>query len=128
MRALLDSHAFIWWVLDMPNLSDDCRAILEDGANEILLSVASAYEITYKVTQGRLTLPDEPAEYLRSRLIANGFESLPIDLPHALRAATLPRIHGDPIDRLLVAQAQIEGLALLTADPAIGRYDVETIW
>ncbi len=128
MRALLDSHAFIWWVLDMPNLSDDCRAILQDGANEILLSVASAYEITYKATQGRLTLPDEPAEYLRSRLIANGFESLPIDLPHALRAATLPRIHGDPIDRLLVAQAQIEGLALLTADPAIGRYDVETIW
>jgi PIN domain nuclease of toxin-antitoxin system len=128
VRALLDAHAFIWWVLDMPNLSDDCRAILEDGANEILLSVASAYEITYKATQGRLTLPDEPAEYLRSRLVANGFESLPIDLPHALRAATLPRIHGDPIDRLLVAQAQIEGLALLTADPAIGRYDVETIW
>lgn len=128
MRALLDSHAFVWWVLDMPNLSDDCRAILADGANEILLSVASAYEITYKATQGRLTLPEEPAEYLRSRLIANGFESLPIDLPHALRAATLPRIHGDPIDRLLVAQAQIEGLALLTADPAIGRYDVETIW
>jgi len=128
VRALLDSHAFIWWVLDMPNLSDDCREILADGANEIMLSVASAYEITYKATQGRLTLPDEPAEYLRSRLIANGFESLPVDLPHALRAATLPRIHGDPIDRLLVAQAQIEGLALLTADPAIGRYDVETIW
>ena len=128
MRALLDSHAFIWWVADMPNLSATCRAVLADGANEILMSVASAYEISYKATQGRLTLPDEPAEYLRTRLVANGFDSLPIDLSHALRAATLPRIHGDPIDRLLIAQAQVEGLAVLTADPIIGRYDVETIW
>ena len=128
MRALLDSHTFIWWVLDTPSLSDDCRAILEDGANEIYLSVASAYEIAYKAGQGRLTLPDEPAEYVKTRLAANDFASLAIELPHALRAATLPRIHGDPIDRILIAQAQLEGLALLTADPAIGQYDVETIW
>lgn len=128
MRALLDSHTFIWWVLDMPDLSEDGRAILEDGANEIFLSVASAYEIAYKAAQGRLTLPEDPAEYVSSRITANGFEAMPIHLSHALRAATLPRIHGDPIHRILVAQAQIEGLALLTADPAIGRYDVETIW
>ncbi len=128
MRAILDSHAFIWWVLDMPNLSDQCREILADGQNEILVSVASSYEIAYKAAQGRLTLPDTPAEYVQTRLVANGFESLPIELPHALRAATLPRIHGDPIDRILVAQAQLEGLPILTADPAIGRYDVETLW
>ncbi len=128
MRALLDSHAFIWWVLDMPNLSDSCREVLTDGRNEILLSVASAYEIAYKAEQGRLTLPEEPAVYVATRLKANSFGSLAIELSHALRAATLPRIHGDPIDRLLVAQAQIEGMPLLTADPAISRYDVETIW
>lgn len=128
MRALLDSHAFIWWVLDMPNLSDACRAILADGDNEVLVSVASSYEIAYKAAQGRLTLPEAPGDYVRSRLAANGFGSLPIELPHALRAASLPRIHGDPIDRILVAQAQLENLPLLTADPAIGRYDVETIW
>jgi PIN domain nuclease of toxin-antitoxin system len=128
VRALLDSHTFIWWVLDMPNLSDHCRGILEDGANEIFLSVASAYEIGYQAVQGRLTLPDEPAEYVSSRISANGFTPLPIELHHALRAAILPRIHGDPIDRILVAQAQVEGIPIITADPAIGRYDVETIW
>ena len=128
MRALLDAHAFIWWVLDMPNLSNSCREILADGENEILLSVASSYEIAYKADQGRLALPDTPEAYIRSRLAANGFESLPIELSHALRAGTLPGIHRDPFDRMLVAQAQIEGLPILTADPAISRYDVETIW
>ena len=128
MRALLDAHAFIWWVLDMPNLSDPCRSVLADGENEILLSVASSYEIAYKAAQGKLTLPDAPEAYIRSRLAANGFASLPVELSHALRAGTLPRIHRDPFDRLLVAQAQIEGLPILTADPAISRYDVETIW
>ena len=65
---------------------------------------------------------------MRGRLAANGFVSMPIELGHALRAATLPRIHGDPFDRMLVAQAQLERLPILTADPAITRYDVETIW
>ncbi|MBA2757802.1 MAG: type II toxin-antitoxin system VapC family toxin [Chloroflexi bacterium] len=128
MKALLDAHAFIWWVLDMPNLSSRCRAILLDGDNDVVLSVASSYEIAYKAGQGRLTLPDSPAEYIRGRLAANGFTSLPVELSHALRAATLPRIHGDPFDRMLVAQAQVEGIPILTADPAISRYDVETIW
>jgi PIN domain nuclease of toxin-antitoxin system len=128
VRVLLDAHVFIWWVLDMPNLSGSCREILADGGNEVLFSAASGYEIAYKANQGRLALPDPPGEYVRSRLEANGFESLPVDLSHALRAATLPRIHGDPFDRMLVAQGQIEGLPILTADPVFGRYDVETIW
>ncbi len=128
MKALLDAHAFIWWVLDMPNLSETCRGIVSDGDNEIVVSVASSYEIAYKAEQGRLTLPETPEAYVRDRLAANGFASLPIELGHALRAATLPRIHGDPFDRMLVAQAQIEDLPILTADPAISRYEVETIW
>jgi PIN domain nuclease of toxin-antitoxin system len=128
VKALLDAHAFIWWVLDMPNLSESCREILSDGDNDLLLSAASCYEIAYKAAQGRLTLPEAPEEYIRSRLVANGFGSLPIEVSHALRAATLPVIHRDPFDRMLIAQAQIEGLPILTADPAISRYDVETIW
>jgi PIN domain nuclease of toxin-antitoxin system len=128
LRALLDAHAFIWWVLDMPNLSDESRRVLADGANEILVSVASSYEIVYKAEQGRLTLPEAPGDYVRSRIAANGFTSLPIGFAHALRAGALPRIHGDPFDRILVAQAQIEGIPIVTADPAISRYDVETIW
>ncbi len=128
MRALLDAQAFIWWVLDMPSLSEPCREILSGGANEVFVSVASSYEIAYKAEQGRLTLPEPPAAYVQSRLASNGFGSLPIELAHALRAATLPRIHDDPFVRLLVAQSQIEDLPILTADPAIGLYDVETIW
>ena len=128
MRALLDTHTFLWWVLDLPRLSSKSRAILEDGANELLLSAASAYEIALKARSGRLTLPESPEAYVPARLITNGFSRLPIDLGHALRAGTLPWIHRDPFDRLLVAQAQMEGLAILTADPVISRYDVETIW
>jgi PIN domain nuclease of toxin-antitoxin system len=124
----MDTHTFIWWVLDMPNLSDSCREIMANGENEVLLSVASSYEIAYKADQGRLTLPDSPEAYIRSRLAANGFGSLPIELSHALRAGVLPKIHADPFDRMLVAQAQIEGMPILTVDPAISRYDVETIW
>jgi PIN domain nuclease of toxin-antitoxin system len=112
----------------MPNLSETCRGIVSDGDNEIVVSVASSYEIAYQAEQGRLTLPETPEAYVRDRLAVNGFASLPIELGHALRAATLPRIHGDPFDRMLVAQAQIEDLPILTADPAISRYEVETIW
>ena len=128
MRTLIDSHVFIWWVLDRPDLSDRCRDIVADPANEIIMSVASAYEIALKASRGRLTLPDAPDTYLRDRLHANAFVSLSVDLIHVLRAATLPHIHGDPIDRILIAQAQVESIPILTTDPAIARYDVETIW
>jgi PIN domain nuclease of toxin-antitoxin system len=128
MRALLDTHTFLWWVLDVPRLSSESRAILEDGANELLFSAASAYELALKARTGKLSLPEPAETYVPSRLVANGFSRLPIELAHALRAGILPSIHGDPFDRLLVAQAQIEGIPILTADPAISRYDVETIW
>ena len=128
MRAILDTHTFLWWVLDIPRLSPDARLILEDGANELLFSAASVYELTIKAQRGRLTLPEAAETYVPSRLVANAFGSLSIDLAHALRAGSLPAIHRDPFDRMLVAQAQIEGLPILTADPAISRYEVETIW
>jgi len=128
VRAILDTDVFLWWVLDIPRLSLDARSILEDGSNDMLFSAASAYELTIKAESGRLSLPEPPESYVPSRLAANAFESLPIELIHALRAGSLPAIHRDPFDRMLVAQAQIEGLPILTADPAISRYDVETIW
>ena len=128
MRALLDTHTFLWWVLDVPRLSAESRAIIEDGANELLFSSASGYEIAIKARSGRLTLPDPAEAYIPDRLVTNGFTRLPIELGHALRAGSLPWIHRDPFDRMLVAQAQIEGLPILTADPAIARYDIETIW
>lgn len=128
MRAILDTHTFLWWVLDTPRLSADARSILQDGANELLFSAASAYELTMKAESGRLTLPEPADSYVPNRLRENAFSPLAIELAHALRAGALPAIHRDPFDRMLVAQAQIEGLPILTADPAIGRYDVETVW
>ncbi len=128
MRALLDTHAFLWWVLDDPKLSSECRRILGDGANDVFLSAVSGYELAYKASHGRLTLPEAPDGYVRSRLASNGLEALAIEMGHALRAASLPLIHRDPFDRLLIAQAQLEGLPIITADPAIAQYEVEVIW
>ncbi len=128
MRALIDTHVFLWWVLDADRLSVEGRELLADRANDFFLSAASATELAIKVGQGRLTLPEPVESYVPSRLESEGFLSLPVELGHALRVARLPQIHRDPFDRLLVAQAQIEDLPILTADPAIARYDVETIW
>jgi PIN domain nuclease of toxin-antitoxin system len=129
LRILLDTHAFLWWASERGvRLSDRARDLLSDGANDVALSVASVWEIAIKVGGGRMILPDAVERYIPDRLRHHGFELLSIELPHAFRAGTLPRLHGDPFDRMLVAQAQIEGLPILTADPAISRYDVETIW
>jgi PIN domain nuclease of toxin-antitoxin system len=127
MKVLIDSHVFLWWVLEEPRLTPAMREIISDGTNEVLFSAASAYELAYKADDGRLTLPEGAHAYITDRLDANGFDPLPIDVGHALAAASLPRIHRDPFDRLLIAQAQREGIPILTADPVIARYDVETI-
>jgi len=126
---LLDTHTFLWWVSERgARLSDRARELLSDGANEGSLSIASIWELAIKASAGRIVLPDIAERYVPDRVRHHGFEVLSIELPHAFRAGTLPRIHGDPFDRMLIAQAQIEGLPILTADPAISRYDVETIW
>jgi PIN domain nuclease of toxin-antitoxin system len=129
VRILLDTHAFLWWASDRgARLSELGRELLSDGDTEVAISVASVWEIAIKVGGGRMELPDVIERYIPDRLRHDGFELMPIELRHAFRAGALPRLHGDPFDRMLVAQAQLEELPILTADPAIGRYDVETIW
>ncbi len=129
MRILLDTHAFLWWASQRgARLSERARDLLSDGSTDAALSMASVWEIAIKVGGGKMILPDTVEHYIPDRLRHDGFELLTIDLPHAFRAGTLPRIHGDPFDRMLVAQAQVEGIPILTADPMIARYDVETIW
>ena len=129
MRTLLDTHVFLWWVSERgARLSDRAREILSDGATEAAVSMASVWELAIKAGSGRIDLPDAIERYLPDRLRHHGFDLMSIDLAHALRAGALPRYHGDPFDRMLIAQAQVEGLPILTADPAISRYDVETIW
>lgn len=128
MRVLLDTHTFLWWTSGGSRISDRARGLIEDPEVEVLLSVASAWEISIKSARGRLQLPVPAERFVPDRLRRHRMSVLDVALSHALRAGALPEIHADPFDRMLVAQAQIEGLPILTADPAIARYEVETIW
>lgn len=128
MRVLLDTHAFLWAASDVQRLSPAALSILQDTGHEVVFSAVSAAEISIKVARGRLRLPDLPEPYVESRVALFGYSTLPLDARHALRSGQLPPIHWDPWDRLLVAQCQVEGIPLLTADRTIASYDVETIW
>ncbi len=128
MRALLDTHAFLWWVLEDPRLSITARATIADPDIEVLVSAVSAWEITIKAAAGRLDLPEPARTYVPSRTSANDFHELPISVAHAVGVGDLPGLHRDPFDRMLVAQAQVEGIPIVTNDAAIARYDIETIW
>ena len=128
MNALLDTHTFLWWNLDDPQLSEKVRDFISDGRNEIFFSAASAWEIAIKAAKGRLKLPESPDRYVANRIRHHRFSALPIEVSHALQVFELPQIHTDPFDRLLIAQSQMEGMPILTADPEIAHYPVEIIW
>jgi PIN domain nuclease of toxin-antitoxin system len=128
MRAMIDTHAFLWWDLDDTRLSDRAAEVIADGSNEVVVSVGSIWEVAIKATKGRLDLPADLGGYVADRVRRYRWTVLPIDSRHAIRAATLPRIHEDPFDRILIAQAQVESMAIITTDAAITRYEVETIW
>lgn len=127
MNLLLDTHAFLWWIADDPRLPAAARSALGDGRNEVFFSTASAWEIAIK-GRARVEVPEPLQAFITEQVRTNGFEVLPIHLRHALAVADLPDHHRDPFDRMLVAQSRQEGLALVTGDPAIARYDVETVW
>ncbi|MBM4429845.1 MAG: type II toxin-antitoxin system VapC family toxin [Chloroflexi bacterium] len=124
MRILLDTQIFLWWIMDSPLLSQSARSLTAEGNNELFLSAASGWEIAIKTRLGRLQLPDAPERFVPEQLAQNRILSLPVLMSHALHVANLPDHHNDPFDRLLVAQAQVEDLPILTSDPNIARYDV----
>ena len=128
MRVLLDTHAFVWATTDDPRLSLAARAHIEDPEIELLLSAASAYELVWKAAVRGLRLPDEPATWVRTRMQAFGVRALAVTVEHAAAAASLPTIHKDPWDRILIAQARLDGIPLITIDSRIREYDVEIIW
>jgi PIN domain nuclease of toxin-antitoxin system len=128
MNALLDTHTFIWWVADAPQLSKTAKAFIANPDNKIFFSAASAWEIVIKVGTGKLTLPKEPDIYITSRLTSNRFQILPIELSHTLQIAKLPDLHRDPFDRIIIAQSQITGMPILTVDRLIIQYPVDIIW
>lgn len=124
MRFIADSHALIWHALDDPRLTAGATARIEADDAEVLVSIASLWEIAIKKALGKLEAPDD----LPSRLQQLGFELLPIELEHVWAVGALPHHHGDPFDRLLVAQAQAERLPILSSDPAFASYGVSVIW
>ena len=128
MRLLLDTHAFLWWISDSLELSDDAREAIADGRNAPIFSVVSGWEIAIKADLGKLELPDPPAKFVNEQLTRNELEVLPIHLRHALNVYGLPDHHRDPFDRLLISQAVLERLPIVTADPEISRYPVEIVW
>ena len=128
MNVLLDTHAFLWWVIDDPQLSDTARATIADPNNTIYISVVSAWEIIIKQRTGKLSLPEPPETYIPSRLASNRFSSLPVQMQHVLQIASLPDYHRDPFDRLLIAQSQIEQIPIITVDQTIIQYSVSIIW
>ena len=128
MRLLLDTHAFLWWVFDDARLSPAARDLIADPAAEILFSAVSAWEIAIKARTGRLDLPADVPEFVADQVRRNRFRVLPVELSHALRVHTLPDHHRDPFDRLLVAQAQVEAVPLLSRDSQPRAYEVELRW
>jgi len=128
MNLLLDTHTFLWWITDDPQLSKKIRELIGDGRNRIYWSAASSWEVAIKFALGRLPLPYLPEQFLPDALARNRIESLPITDLHAFRAGQLPRHHRDPFDRILIAQAQVESLVLLSNDPQCRRYELEVIW
>lgn len=123
MRLLLDTHVLLWWLADDDKLSATARDAIGDAATQIYVSAASAWELAIKASLGKLTAPDD----LTEQLTANSFTPLDISVIHALAVRHLPTHHRDPFDRLLVAQAQAEGLTLVTADKRMKPYDVSLL-
>jgi PIN domain nuclease of toxin-antitoxin system len=123
-RLLVDTHALLWWLTDDPALSTAARDAIADPANEPLVSTASVWEIAIKRSLGKLTAPDD----LPDQISDEGFAWLPISALHAWQVHDLPMHHRDPFDRVLVAQALIERLPLITADARFEAYGVDTRW
>ena len=125
---LLDTHAFLWWISDDRRLSDRAREIIGDGCNELYFSAASGWEISIKAGLGRLKVPEDLQRFIADQLSRNAIQVLPIHLSHALHTGSLPGHHRDPFDRILVSQALLEKMPLLSSDPQISRYPVGVVW
>ncbi len=128
MNLLLDTHTVLWWLENNPRLGRNAATAIAEIANRCWLSAATVFEIETKHRLGKLTLPGPLQPGWEATLLAEHWEILPIALPHARYAARLPGPHGDPFDRLLAAQAEIENLTLVTCDPAFTGFGTRTLW
>ncbi len=126
MKVLLDTHIFLWLHSERKRLGEHL-SLLEDHQTELIFSAASSWEIAIKYALGRLPLPEPPQRYVPSRMRAIGAVAVPIEHSHALAVAALAPLHGDPFDRLLIAQGQLLDVPIVTADSMITRYPVRTL-
>lgn len=124
MRLLLDTHAFIWAAAEPDKLSSAARGAIADRANDVFVSAAAAWEITIEAAIGKISLPADPAVWFPARVASLGFQMLDITAGHALAIAALPGLHQDPFDRMMIAQAQLEGLTFVTRDAQNQKYPV----
>lgn len=126
-RILLDTHALIWWLEGGTKLSPAARSAIVNHQWTVLVSAASAWEIAIKQQAGKIRVPDLVKDF-RGTLEKEGFVELPISIEHAVRAGVLPGSHKDPFDRVLIAQSQVEGAAMVTRDGLFRKYAVQCIW
>ena len=126
-RYLLDTHTFLWWLTEDERLSKNALQIIESDV-ALFLSAASTWEIAIKHAKGRLELPKNLNTYIHGQIQKKNITSLPIQITHTLKTATLPPHHADPFDRILIAQTQLENMILITNDPLIKKYSVKTMW
>ena len=125
---LVDTGVFLWNFGEPHKLGPRVGALLRQSDDPVFVSAATSWEIAIKAASGKLRLPEPPRDFFRTRLAVVGFQPLPITHEHALVAGELPKLHADPFDRMLVAQAQTEGFVLITADRQLLKYSVETLW
>jgi PIN domain nuclease of toxin-antitoxin system len=128
MNILLDTCSFLWLVSDSPELSQNARHLFEDPANDVYLSVASAWEIIVKHNLGKLPLPELPHVFIKNNRIRHRMETLPLDEAAVLQLSRLPEYHKDPFDRIIICQAIAGGMTILTPDTHISRYPVQVEW
>ena len=128
MRALLDTHTFLWWLTESSRLSETVRRTIFDPSVEKLISAATAWEITTKHRLGKLPDADPIASDIPGAIAAQGFQELPLSVADAARAGALPGPHRDPFDRMLIAQALSRDLGLISNDAAFDRYPVRRLW
>jgi PIN domain nuclease of toxin-antitoxin system len=128
VNFLIDTHCWLWWLSEPERLNARARRWIADRQNAVFFSAASAWEIAIKAALGKLRLPESASNYVSSRVSAQGMVPLPINQRHALHLEAMPSHHRDPFDRMLIAQAQIEALPILTADEHFLPYDVNVLW
>ncbi len=128
MRILLDTHTFLWWTNNSPQLSKNAREIIANPESELFLSAASGWEIAIKMQLGKLRVADDLERFIAEQLSLNQIVTLPITMHHALHVHNLPLHHRDPFDRMIITQSQLEKMPVLTADGIFARYNVKTIW